>query len=310
MSGLPPFAALRAFDAVGREGGIRKAAAALGLDHAVVSRHVRSLEEWMGIALFHRREGRLQLTEAGTRFHGRIAQAIAEIAGATAEATGDGTAGGRGRSLKTWCVPGFAAQWLTDQITDFEAAFPDHRVELRPTDQAANLLAREADVDIRFYGDDYAPAPGGKGLRSVALARPAIFPVASPDMAERLAGAAATDLIDAPLLHEEHDEQWRAWLRLNGVPVPNRLPGPLLWHAHLAIAAARRGRGVALASDYLVGRDLKQGMLVKVAIAGTHPVELGTYAFVAREDRWASPAIAALRRFLQARTAGQAAPSD
>jgi len=40
---LPPFAALRAFEAVGREGGIRKAAASLGIDHAVISRHIRQL---------------------------------------------------------------------------------------------------------------------------------------------------------------------------------------------------------------------------------------------------------------------------
>lgn len=298
---IPPFAALRAFEAVGREGGIRKAAAALNLDHAVVSRHIRLLEEWLGIGLFHRDGGRLRLTEAGGRFHARISGAIAEIAHATTDAMDND--GHRGRSLKLWCVPGFAAQWLTDQIADFEALHPDHRVELRPTDAAADLLAREADIDIRFYGDDWPPSPGGKGLRFVALARPSILMVANPGMAARLADAAPADLLDAPLLHEEHDEQWRAWLRLNGVAVNGRIPGPLLWHAHLAIAAARRGRGVALASDYLVARDLKQGALVEVRMPGTRQVELGTYAFVTREDRWSSPAIAALRRFLLARAA-------
>ncbi len=299
MTALPPFAALRAFEAVGREGGIRRAAASLALDHAVVSRHVRLLEEWLGVGLFQRDGGRLQLTAAGARFHGRISAAIAEMADATADAMDSD--GHKGRSLKLWCVPGFATQWLTDQIADFEVLHPDHHVELRPTDGPANLLAREADIDIRFYLDHWPPSPGGKGLRFVALARPSIMVVASPEMAARLAGASINDLIDAPLLHEEHDEQWRAWLQFNGVLIPGRIPGPLLWHAHLAIAAARRGRGVALASDYLVSRDLKQGALVEVAIAGTRQVELGTYAFVTREDRWSSPAITTLRRFLQSR---------
>jgi len=299
MTALPPFAALRAFEAVGREGGIRRAAASLGLDHAVVSRHIRLIEEWLGVGLFDRDGGRLQLTAVGARFHARISAAMAEMADATADAMDGGDH--KGRSLKLWCVPGFAAQWLTDQIADFEVLHPDHHVELRPTDGPANLLAREADIDIRFYLDDWPPAPGGKGLRFVPLARPQIMVVANPEMAARLAGATAPDLLDATLLHEEHEEQWRAWLRLNGVAAPARIGGPLLWHAHLAIAAARRGRGIALASDYLVARDLKQGALVEVEIPDTRQVELGTYAFVTREDRWSSPAIATLRRFLLAR---------
>lgn len=48
---LPPFAALRAFEMVGRVGGIRRAASLLAIDHTVVSRHVRALEEWVGVPL-------------------------------------------------------------------------------------------------------------------------------------------------------------------------------------------------------------------------------------------------------------------
>src|SRR6185369_1644971 len=43
---LPPLARLRAFEAVGRLSGIRKAAQELCVDHAVICRHLRSLEEW------------------------------------------------------------------------------------------------------------------------------------------------------------------------------------------------------------------------------------------------------------------------
>ena len=53
---LPPFATLRAFEAVGTLRGIRRAAQALKLDHAVVSRHIRSLEEWAGVRLVERVE--------------------------------------------------------------------------------------------------------------------------------------------------------------------------------------------------------------------------------------------------------------
>jgi DNA-binding transcriptional LysR family regulator len=45
---LPPFAALRAFDAIGRRGGIRRAAEELGISHAIVSRHLAALETFWG----------------------------------------------------------------------------------------------------------------------------------------------------------------------------------------------------------------------------------------------------------------------
>ena len=296
---LPPFAALRAFEAVGRLGGIRKAAASLSLDHAVVSRHIRLLEEWLGLPLCRRSGGGIHLTEAGANYHARVSAALVEIASATSDLLHSVDQG----AVRLWCVPGFAAQWLADELAEFETRWPEYRIELRPTDAAADLLMHEADVDIRFYGDDWPPQPGGRGLRHVELARPPIMAVVSPELAGRLRNLdSVAALIDAPLLHEEHDEQWRAWLRLNGVDVPARLPGPLLWHAHLAIAAARAGRGIALASTYLVGKDLDNGSLVELALPGSRQVVLGAYAFVTREDRWSAPVVTRLRSFLQSRT--------
>ncbi|MBK6491325.1 MAG: LysR family transcriptional regulator [Sphingomonadales bacterium] len=58
-------AALRAFEAVGRLGGVRRAAKELSIDHAVVSRHVRSLEAWVGIPLVVRNQLGYDLTELG-----------------------------------------------------------------------------------------------------------------------------------------------------------------------------------------------------------------------------------------------------
>lgn len=302
--GIPPLAAIRAFEAVGRLGGIRKAATSLMLDHSVVSRHLRQLEDWVGVALFQRTGGQVNLTEAGARYHGRISAALAELALATAEISG----GGEERKVLVWCVPGFAAQWVSDRLAIFEKLKPEFSIELRPTDVKANLLTHEADVDIRFYLDDWPPDPGGRGLQYVELARPQIMIVASPSVAEQWKGATVDELRQAPLLHEEHDQQWRAWLALNNVSsLPEVLPGPLLWHAHLAIAAARNSRGLALASTFLVGQDLANGSLVEVSPPATRPVVIGAYAFVTREDRWSMDGILQFRRFLQGEVARFAA---
>jgi len=298
---LPPFAALRAFEVLGRTGGIRRAGVELGIDHTVISRHVRALEDWLGVALVDRVGGRLVLTEAGRAYHARVSASLHDLIAATRDVQAAGASDG----VRLWAVPGFATQWLSDQLADYERSEPGIAVELRPTDVCANLGQFEADADIRFYGDDWLPRPGGPGLQALELARPPLMIVASPALAATLKLNTPHDLLTAPLLHEEHHEQWRAWLTQNGVPVDHTLerplPGPLLWHAHLAIAAARQGRGLALASHYLVGRDLADGALVELAVPGTTPVMIGSYWFVARADRWSSPAIARLRKFLRQR---------
>src|SRR3546814_19008067 len=79
------------------------------------------------------------------------------------------------RYLRLWCVPGFAAQWLSEQLANFERQWPELTIEMRPTDDPADLIMHHADIDLRFYGDSYHPRPGGKGLRFCDRARQPIL---------------------------------------------------------------------------------------------------------------------------------------
>jgi LysR family glycine cleavage system transcriptional activator len=51
---LPPLNALRAFEAAGRLGSFKDAAAELHVTQGAVSQHVRLLEAWLGASLFER----------------------------------------------------------------------------------------------------------------------------------------------------------------------------------------------------------------------------------------------------------------
>ena len=82
---LPPFVTLRAFDAIARLGGVRKAAQYLCRDHAVVSRHLRAIEVWTGTQLIRRTPAGSVLTEDGVRYHRDIASALDLIARATVD---------------------------------------------------------------------------------------------------------------------------------------------------------------------------------------------------------------------------------
>jgi len=105
-----------------------------------------------------------------------------------------------------------------------------------------------------------------------------------------------SDLAAIALIHEESTEQWERWFALADVADLPPLRGQRLWHAHLAIEAARLGQGVALANDVLVADDLRGGALVEVM---TSEVHMGTYQLVALKERWSEPVIAALRDWLK-----------
>ena len=293
---LPPFAALRAFDQVGRTGGIRKAAEALGVSHAIVSRHIAGLEELLGVALLTRKTG--ALTEAGRAYHARITAAIAEIAAATQAARPL-----RGDGLTIWCSPGFALHWLTRHLPEFSAGRQRPMIDLRSTDIEPDFDRQEADGDIRYHYDG-APA-AAKAVRIEELARPPVFPVAAPQLLTRPVTTLA-DLRALPLIQESSDSEWLLWLRAQG-DTTGQLPPHVARYgqSHLALAAARAGQGVALANHFLAAEDLAAGRLVRVVPTGQplRPVALGAYVFRCARARARDPQIERFRSWLRAAVA-------
>ncbi len=294
---LPPFEALRAFDAVARLGGIRKAAQGLERDHAVISRHIRTIESWTGAVLVERTPTGIALTAEGREYHARIAEAIDALANATL----DMMKRSDNQPVQIWCMPGLAFHWLTGRLGAFEAAYPGVRVEVRPTDVSPDLVANEADIDIRFVPQYGAAFHVPQGVRKLKLARLPIIAVASPAY---LGGSPAlekpADLVNHQLLHEEDSSYWRDWLNAHGVRQDGELGGPLLWQAHLTMDAARHGRGIALSNHLVAAEDLKAGRLVEVgagkaAFASKTP---GDYLFLARADRWELPSVRRFRTWL------------
>jgi DNA-binding transcriptional LysR family regulator len=294
---FPPFAALKAFEMIGRLGGIRKAALALGIDHAAVSRHLRSLEEWAGVPLVDRsRGGSGRLTPEGSRYHLRVSSAFAEISSAGLDLIQKSDV----QRLHLWCSPGFAYQWLVRVLDRFKDSAADIDVDLRPTDFGPNFARGEAMADIRFVGD-WLPRSFSQGIQTAELARPIVIPVASPKfLANAARPAQLEDLLALPLLHEEDDEQWRAWFANQSVPVLGYIRGTRLWHAHLAVDAARRGQGIALANHFLVAEELQSGELVEVKVSDRRyrRAPIGSYVLAAREDRWRTPMLTRFRSWL------------
>ncbi len=301
---IPPFEALRAFDAVARLGGVRRAAQALHRDHAVISRHLRAIEDWTGTQLIERTPAGAVLTAEGRRYHRHIEQAIDTIA----DATIDLIKRNKDHCLNAWCMPGFALHWLVNHLSSFERANPGLDIELRSTHEEPDFSRQEADVDIRHVPMFGPPRQLPPNVRSVEIAAPPIIPVASP---EYLSAAPPIDhprdMLAHQLLHEEDFDNWRIWLAHYDIGGERELSGPRLWDGHMTLAAARRGRGIALTNPLIAADDLVSGRLIEVGrdSAAFAPVRLWAYWFLARADRWNSTAVKRFREWLLDKVAAE-----
>src|SRR3712207_7267688 len=86
------FEDLRALVAVVSAGGFAAGAERLGVAKSAVSRRIRELEDRLGARLFDRTTRRVQLTEAGLKFHDRAVELLAgleEAEEAASSASGD-----------------------------------------------------------------------------------------------------------------------------------------------------------------------------------------------------------------------------
>src|SRR5215218_2559553 len=97
---LPPLVALRAAEAAARLGSMRRAAVELSVSHAVVSRHIRNLEAWIGTKLLATSRSGAVPTAEGARFIAQVSAGFDLIAAATEElkpARGSG-------EIRIWCA--------------------------------------------------------------------------------------------------------------------------------------------------------------------------------------------------------------
>lgn len=295
--GLPPFDALRAFDAIARLGGVRRAAQYLCRDHGVISRHLRTIEEWTGTKLIARTTNGTVLTEDGVRYHKQISAAIDAISNATIDLMKRGDS----RRLHIHCMPAFALHWISGRLGDFELANPGFDIEVRPMDRSPDFLTHHADVDLRIvamYGAAYEiPAE----CKAVEIARAPVIAVASREyLARNPKIREPNDILGHQLLHEDNLIRWRNWLAHHGVHTDMELSGPRLWQAQLTLEAARHGRGIALINYLVVAEELKENRLVNICAEhdSFQPPAMGILQFVARAERWDALPIRSFRNWL------------
>ncbi|MFJ5383499.1 LysR family transcriptional regulator, partial [Cupriavidus sp. CER94] len=124
---LPPLNALRAFEATGRLGSIKDAAAELHVTHGAVSQQVRLLEEWLGAPLFERHHRRVALTPAAKAYLDKVGPLFEQLSLATARY---GVTETVARTLSVNASATFTLRWLVPRLAAFRAAHPDVEVSV------------------------------------------------------------------------------------------------------------------------------------------------------------------------------------
>ncbi len=260
MRDLPPLNGLRTFETAARCGSFVVAGRELGVSSAAVSLQVKNLEDHLGKKLFLRSGNRISLTDAGEELYPTLARAFEDISEATHFMRG----GKRARQLVVSVLPSLSELWLLHRVAGFKAATGvslDIRVQDDPID-----FVRDA-VDIRFtYGSTFYP-----DFREKKLYSDAAIPVCAPAIWAQYADPLGTfeNIPDDLLIHNRwgpnyaSEPSWADWRRKVKIQVTEfSNPGLIIGDMSLAISAARKGVGVALAPSMLVRSDLSSGALV------------------------------------------------
>lgn len=170
--------AMRVFARVIDEGSFAKAARALDLAPAVVTRLVAELEEHLGARLINRTTRRLALTETGEAYLERARQILIEVEEAAALAA-SATTDPRGH-LRVLLPPAFAVHQLAKHLPRFRASYPRVTLEFS-VPGPVETVDENFDVTILMLGRK--PLDGD--FHAWRLARSEVIMCAAPEYLDR-----------------------------------------------------------------------------------------------------------------------------
>ena len=286
---LPSLPALRVFEAAGRLESFTLAADELDVTTSAVSRQIGALERALGVKLFERLPRGLRLTPEGTRYLAEVADALRRL-----EQASTALRGGTRRTLRLSVLPSFAGNWLVPRLPAFEAAHPDVDVMLEATTRYADFRHEQVDLAIRFGTGPW------EGLASERLLPLEYYPVCKPNRLRSLRRPA--DLARDTWLDEVHVPQaWPSWLKAAGVPGIEPVRRLTYDNAQLMLDAAMAGQGVALATDVLAERYLRERRLAQPFTI--RAASAATYHLVMRPDDRSRADVCAFRDWIVAEMA-------
>ena len=251
---LPPFAALRAFQAAATHARYQDAADSLGITESAVSHQIKKLEEFLHVSLFDRSGHRPKLTAEGQRYLAEIEPALQNIHAAT-----EAIKPASGRAVvRLTLPPSLAAVWLIPQLGSFEQANPEIDLQLTATTRVVDLKRDQVDLAIRHGRGAWDDVDAEFLLAETAM------PVCAPGYLESLDETPGqSQLASARLItNGAIPGEWDEWASANGVDLPAPANRVTLDAMEQALQVAERGHGIAMGRRPLVDDWLNDGRLI------------------------------------------------
>jgi DNA-binding transcriptional LysR family regulator len=257
------------FAKVVEHGSFISAARALRLPKTTVSRKIQELESRLGAQLLHRTTRKLGLTEAGNIYfeHSqRIARELDEAESAIGQLQG----GPRGW-LRVTAPYSFAISRITPLFGEFQARYPEVRVEMVLTNDRIDLIDKEIDVALRIGSlqDSNLVARRLAVFRSQVYASPRYLerhgePVHPADLLHhRALGMNKYGMNGSGFYWPLNDGSKTTEFRINPVLIAN---DPAALHPALI-----SGEGLMLTADVIVKAYAEQGYIQRVLAGWTGP---------------------------------------
>ena len=282
---LPSLNTIRFFECAARHLSFTRAGEELFVTQGAVSKQIKALEEQLGLQLFSRRGPYLELTLHGKKLLDSVSSAL--------EIVNQGIASLKrlnSNRLTVSVLPSYANYWLLPRLGDLEKQYPD--IELRLASSYANVnFAVQTDIDAGIrLGKGHWP-----GLRAIQLSTDRMFPVCAPDLASKI--HSFEDLNKQTLLVDPLPrDEWELWFAAADHPYSAKKVKLYEDTGH-HIRAAVQGDGVSLLREELIQEQLDAGVLVRLFdieyLSDIH------YYFVCPESRYAEPALARSRQWLE-----------
>jgi DNA-binding transcriptional LysR family regulator len=241
-------AAIRSFSGAARE---------LGISQATASKHVQTLEEWLGARLLHRTTRRVALTDAGESFFIQCSRILEEMESARNAARPEALVRG---TMRITAPVAFGSTKLVSVVVAFIDRHPELSLSVELTDRSVDLIEEGYDLGIRTGPTDTA------GLVVwPLLTLPYVLCAAPAYLARHGAPGTPADLTRHTCITDSKDRtgiwHFTGPRGATEVPIDGRLR---VNNAMLRRDAARAGAGVLVCAHYLVAEDFANGKLVRL----------------------------------------------
>jgi DNA-binding transcriptional LysR family regulator len=269
---LDRFIGMAVFAKVVESASFAAAARHFDMSPAMVSKHVRTLEERLGVRLLNRTTRHVSATEVGQNYYERCLRILNELEDAE-RAAGDLQSAPRGLLRVTSSVS-FGVRQLAPAIADYLIAYPDVSIDLSLHDNYLDLLEERIDLAIRLgqLSDSSLIARKLYTVEMVLCASPGYLAANGTPQQPRdlLKHNCLIYTYATPRMWTFTDPGGKAdVIRISGRLAANS-GDPLL-------ALALKDTGILLGPDYLVAEDLNAGRLVRL-LPGYKTQETPVYA--------------------------------